>query len=60
RDEAARLELQRKIKEVVQRTFGMSCEVILVNPRSLPKTSSGKLSRSKARINYLSGILVAQ
>lgn len=60
RDEVARIDLQRKIKDVVQRTFGMSCEVILVNPRSLPKTSSGKLSRSKARINYMSGVLVAQ
>ncbi len=60
RDEDARLELQRQIKDVVQRMFGVHCEVALVNPRSLPKTSSGKLSRSKARINYMSGILVAQ
>jgi fatty-acyl-CoA synthase len=60
RDEESRLDLQRQIKETVHRTFGMSCEVILVSPRSLPKTSSGKLSRSKARINYLSGVLVAQ
>lgn len=60
RDESERDALQRKIRDVVQRTFGVHCEVILVNPRSLPKTSSGKLSRSKARTNYLSGILVAQ
>lgn len=60
RDEESRLDLQKQIKEIIRKTFGMSCEVILVNPRSLPKTSSGKLSRSKARTNYLSGVLVAQ
>lgn len=60
RDEEARSELLRQIKDTVQQSFGVHCEVILVNPRSLPKTSSGKLSRSKARINYLSGTLVAQ
>ncbi len=60
RDEEARQELQRQIKQTVQQFFGMHCEVILVSPRSLPKTSSGKLSRSKARINYLAGTLVAQ
>lgn len=60
RDEDARADLQRQIKETVQQFFGMACEVILVNPRSLPKTSSGKLSRSKARINYLSGAFMVQ
>ena len=34
---------------------GMSCVVELVPPRTLPRTSSGKLSRSKARLQYLSG-----
>ena len=27
----------------------------LVPPKALPQTSSGKLSRSKAKANYLSG-----
>ncbi|MDA5193653.1 AMP-binding protein [Govanella unica] len=60
RDEDARADLQRQIKETVQQFFGMACEVILVHPRSLPKTSSGKLSRSKARNNYLSGAFIVQ
>ena len=60
RDEDERRNLQRQIKETVQQFFGVSCEVILVSPRSLPKTSSGKLSRTKARTHYLSGTFAAQ
>jgi fatty-acyl-CoA synthase len=33
----------------------MSCVIELVPPRTLPRTSSGKLSRAKARNQYLSG-----
>jgi fatty-acyl-CoA synthase len=39
----------------VKAITGMSCVVELVPPRTLPRTSSGKLSRSKARLQYLSG-----
>jgi fatty-acyl-CoA synthase len=35
----------------------MNCLVELVPPRSLPRTSSGKLSRARARNLYLSGEL---
>ena len=34
---------------------GISPVVELIPPRSLPRTSSGKLSRTKARNLYLSG-----
>ena len=34
---------------------GINCVIELVPPRSLPRTSSGKLSRAKARNLYLSG-----
>ena len=33
----------------------MNCVVELVPPRTLPRTSSGKLSRAKAKKLYLSG-----
>jgi fatty-acyl-CoA synthase len=33
----------------------MNCVVELVPPRTLPRTSSGKLSRAKAKKQYLSG-----
>ncbi len=47
-----------QIRRDVKRDVGVNCRVILVPPRSLPKTSSGKLRRSKARQNLLSGALV--
>jgi fatty-acyl-CoA synthase len=52
-DERARL--RDAIRTKVKAITGMSCVVELVPPRTLPKTSSGKLSRSKARSQYLSG-----
>ena len=33
----------------------MNCLIELIPPRTLPRTSSGKLSRSKARAQYLAG-----
>jgi fatty-acyl-CoA synthase len=35
----------------------MNAQVELVPPRTLPRTSSGKLSRSKARTLYLNGLI---
>ncbi len=50
-----RAQLREAIKGKVRSITGMNCLVELVPPRTLPKTSSGKLSRSKARTLYLSG-----
>ena len=36
----------------------MSCGVDLVPPRTLPRTSSGKLSRAKAKKLYLAGEII--
>jgi fatty-acyl-CoA synthase len=47
--------LREAIRIKVRAITGMTCVVELVPPRTLPKTSSGKLSRSKARSQYLSG-----
>ncbi|CAM3186806.1 Fatty-acyl-CoA synthase [Sphingomonas antarctica] len=54
-DDAERSRLREDIKERVRSITGMNCVVELVPPRTLPRTSSGKLSRAKARNQYLSG-----
>jgi fatty-acyl-CoA synthase len=54
-DERARL--REAIRDKVRSITGMNCVVELVPPRTLPRTSSGKLSRAKARNLYLSGEL---
>jgi fatty-acyl-CoA synthase len=48
--------LSREVKAIVNRTAAADCTVVTVPPRSLPQTSSGKLSRSKAKFNYLAGM----
>jgi fatty-acyl-CoA synthase len=47
--------LRDAIRERVRAITGINCVIELVPPRSLPRTSSGKLSRAKARNLYLSG-----
>ncbi|MEL7454100.1 MAG: fatty acyl-AMP ligase [Pseudomonadota bacterium] len=54
-DEIERLRLRDEIREKVRSITGMNCVIELVPPRTLPRTSSGKLSRAKARNLYLSG-----
>ena len=54
-DQAERARLRDLIREKVRAITGMNCVVELVPPRTLPRTSSGKLSRAKARTLYLSG-----
>jgi fatty-acyl-CoA synthase len=54
-DEAERLKLREQIRDKVRSVTGMNCVVELVPPRTLPRTSSGKMSRAKARNLYLSG-----
>jgi fatty-acyl-CoA synthase len=52
-DERGRL--RDDIRERVRAITGISAVVELIPPRTLPRTSSGKLSRTKARRLYLSG-----
>ena len=54
-DPEERRVLRERIREKVQSVTGMQCLVELVPPRTLPRTSSGKLSRAKAKRLYLSG-----
>ncbi len=54
-DPAEREARARAVHAAIQERLGVDCGVVLVPPRSLPYTSSGKLSRSKAKDFYLSG-----
>ena len=54
-DDGERQRLREQIRERVRSITGMNCIIELVPPRTLPRTSSGKLSRSKARTLYLTG-----
>ncbi len=54
-DPAQREKLRRDVYALLQRAHGVEPRVTLVPPKALPQTSSGKLSRSKAKANYLSG-----
>jgi fatty-acyl-CoA synthase len=58
-DDDERATLHEVIRERVRSITGMNCLVALVPPRTLPRTSSGKLSRSKARNQFLSGEIQA-
>ncbi|WP_119305035.1 fatty acyl-AMP ligase [Dongia deserti] len=54
-DPDQREKLRRDVYALLQRAHGVEARVVLVPPKALPQTSSGKLSRSKAKANYLSG-----
>lgn len=54
-DPAERVRLRDQIRDKVRAITGMNCVVELVPPRTLPRTSSGKLSRAKAKKLYLAG-----
>ena len=54
-DPVERVRLHDEIRDKVRAITGMNCVVELVPPRTLPRTSSGKLSRAKAKKLYLAG-----
>lgn len=51
-------QLRADVRRQVQAETGIAVQVELVPPRTLPRTSSGKLSRSKARDRFISGGIV--
>jgi fatty-acyl-CoA synthase len=55
REQGRRDELLRQAQGATLEAAGVSCDIVLVAPNSLPFTSSGKLSRTNARQLYLSG-----
>ncbi len=52
---AERAVLATEIGNIFRARFGVETRVVLVPPHSLPLTSSGKMSRSRARAIYLAG-----
>lgn len=52
-DQAARARLRQTVADTVRAAAGVNCSVVLVPHNSLPQTSSGKLSRARARQMYL-------
>ena len=54
-DPEARDRLRADIAGCLRLRHGIETEVVLAPPHSLPKTSSGKLSRSKAKAMYQAG-----
>lgn len=57
-DPEERVKLHETIRDKVRSITGMNCVVELVPPRTLPRTSSGKLSRAKAKRLYLAGEII--
>ena len=54
-DEATRDKLCGDVASVLRIRHGVDVDVVTVPPRALPQTSSGKLSRSRAKALYLQG-----
>jgi len=54
-DPAAMEALRHEVSAAIHHSAGVECDVVLVPPRSLPFTSSGKLSRADAKTRYLKG-----
>lgn len=55
-DVEARDRLRRAVEAAVREQAAIDCRVVLVPPHALPQTTSGKLSRTRARNNYLQGL----
>jgi fatty-acyl-CoA synthase len=53
RNEIKRASLAKTIRAMVRTEFGIDCFVELVPTRTLPRTSSGKLARARARQDFL-------
>lgn len=54
-DPQARETIRAEVAGVLRTRHGVHVDVVAIPPRSLPQTSSGKLSRAKARQLYLQG-----
>ncbi|MFO0662804.1 MAG: fatty acyl-AMP ligase [Polyangiaceae bacterium] len=60
-EEGARAKLAEMVSESVSEAFGLPIqEVVLVEPGTIPRTSSGKRQRSLTRDRYLAGALEKQ
>jgi fatty-acyl-CoA synthase len=57
---AKRAECIHRLQGLIREQFAIDCFIELVPPRTLPRTSSGKLSRSKTREEFLNRNNVVQ
>ena len=57
RDPAERDALAKSVADLIRGRHGVESKIVLVPPHSLPQTTSGKLSRSRARALYLAGAI---
>jgi fatty-acyl-CoA synthase len=59
--EEGRRALASDVAQAVREAIAVDCDVVLVPPSmGLPMTSSGKLSRARAKANYLAGLYAAK
>ncbi len=54
-DKDALEQLRKMVTSIVRKKCGADCRVVLVPPRTLKFTSSGKLSRAAVKADYISG-----
>ena len=52
-DAGKRVDLMARLQGLIREELGIDCFIELVSLHTLPRTSSGKLSRSKARQNFI-------
>jgi fatty-acyl-CoA synthase len=59
-DEQKRTDLRERLHSKIREEFGIDCLIELVPRNTLPRTTSGKLSRSGARKEYLKRVAAEQ
>jgi fatty-acyl-CoA synthase len=47
--------MEGEVERLLRSRHGLEVQVVLTPPHSLPQTSSGKLSRTRAKAMYLAG-----
>lgn len=52
-EDGRRNDLVSRLQHMIHSEFGINCRIELVPPKTLPRTSSGKLSRSEARRRFI-------
>jgi fatty-acyl-CoA synthase len=59
-DDQQRTDLRERLQRLIHQELGIECYIDLVPRNTLPRTTSGKLSRSKARKEFLKRIKTEQ
>jgi fatty-acyl-CoA synthase len=54
-DRHKRAELVQRLQQLIREELAIDCYIKLVPLHTLPRTSSGKLSRSRARLDFING-----